>query len=147
MTRNISIEPHGFRVRRRAAMAMSRVGLRSLRDRGVCVRVIRGCRSAQPPANGWHPSGMAPAAQAGALPVIERWCGRAAQARGLKAISRWLHAEPGGFQAISRWSRSIATTPPVARRTMSRIPEGCQRRATLAARVDEHLKKMGAVWK
>jgi hypothetical protein len=30
---------------------------------------------------------------------------------------------------------------------MVRIPEGCQRRTPLAARVDEHLKKMRAVWK
>jgi len=34
-------------------------GLRSLRDRIARVRVCRGCRRAQPPANGWHPSGMA----------------------------------------------------------------------------------------
>jgi hypothetical protein len=30
---------------------------------------------------------------------------------------------------------------------MTRIPEGCQRRIAFAARVDDHLKKMGAVWK
>ena len=35
--------------------------LRSLRDRVICGRVVRGCRFAQPPANGWHPSGMAAA--------------------------------------------------------------------------------------
>ena len=32
--------------------------LRSLRDRHLADRAIRGCRFAQPPANGWHPSGM-----------------------------------------------------------------------------------------
>ena len=34
-------------------------GLRSLRDRFIRGRAIRGYRVAQPPANGWHPSGMA----------------------------------------------------------------------------------------
>lgn len=38
-----------------------RTGLRSLRDRVRFARGFRWCRSflAQPPANGWHPSGMA----------------------------------------------------------------------------------------
>jgi len=117
MTRDISIEPHGFRGWRGAAIAMSREGLGSLRDRIHFGRANRGCRSAQPPANSSHPSGMAGAAQA------------------------------GGLSAISRWLRSNATTPPVAGRQMVRIPEGCQRRTPLAARVDEHLKKMRAVWK
>lgn len=35
------------------------------------------------------------------------------------------HAE--GIEAISRWSRSEATVPPVWVREMVRIPEGCQR--------------------
>ena len=72
---------------------------------------------AQPPANGWHPSGMS----------------RTVQAGGLKAISRWL--------------RSAATTLPVSSDETDCIPEGCQQRATFAARVDGQLKKMGAVWK
>ena len=42
-----------------------RDGLRSLRDRIVRVRRFRGCRKAQPPANGWHPFGMPPAARVG----------------------------------------------------------------------------------
>ena len=37
---------------------VSRAGLRSLRDRGFCAHVFRGCRCAQPPANGWHPFEM-----------------------------------------------------------------------------------------
>jgi len=63
------------------------------------------------------------------------------QAGGLEA------AQTGGLQAISRWLSEARATPPVAGRMMIRIPEGCQRRIALAARVDEHLKKMGAVWK
>ncbi len=35
------------------------IGLRSLRDRPRSSPHIRGCRFAQPPANGWYPSGMA----------------------------------------------------------------------------------------
>ena len=31
-----------------------------------------------------------------------------------------------GISAISRWSRSEATTPPGHRATKTRIPEGCQ---------------------
>jgi len=113
------------------AMAMFREDLRSLRDRGVCVRGVRGCRYAQPPANGWHPFGMTGAAQAGSLATIYRCAS----------------PEPEGFRAISRWLRSNATTPPVSGRRTPRIPEGCQRITPLAARVDGHLKKMGAVWK
>ena len=73
---------------------------------------FRGCRSclAQPPANGWHPSGMATPAR------------RAA----------WI--EPGGFKAISRWL-SVAT-PPGHDDGHVRIPEGCQRGSRLPARVD-----------
>ncbi len=65
MTRNTSIEPRGFREGRGVMIAMIREGLRSLRDRVGCGRVVRGCRSslAQPPANGWHPSGMIRAAR------------------------------------------------------------------------------------
>ena len=92
-----------------------------------------GCRYAQPPANGWYPSGMTRCAQAGTLAAINLWCDCTAQA--------------GGLEAISRWSRSVATTPPVSNGNRDRIPEGCQLKMTLAARVDEHLKKMGAVWK
>ena len=44
-----------------AGWAMIGEALRSLRDRAICGRVVRGCRSAQPPANRWHPSGMAAA--------------------------------------------------------------------------------------
>ena len=61
MTRNTWIEPPGFPVWRGAAIAESREGLRSLRDRGVYARGVRGCRYARPPANGWHPSWMAAA--------------------------------------------------------------------------------------
>ncbi len=112
MIRNIWIEPPAFGVRRGAAMLRSRQGLRSLRDRGVCARGVRGYHSAQPPANGWHPFGMAATAQA------------------------------GGLTAISRGLRSIATTPPVAGRKMTRTPVGYQRMATFAARADGHLGRM-----
>ncbi len=44
-----------------AAHEMFRIGLRSLRDRIRSSFVVRGYRMAQPPANGWHPSGMAAA--------------------------------------------------------------------------------------
>ena len=140
-----------------AGWAMIGEALRSLRDRVIGGHVVRGCCSAQPPANGWHPSGMACAAQA------------------------------GGLEAISRWSRRNATTPPGWDEKNGRIPEGWQRWADAptrfrdglrslrdrvrfaygfrgyrcaqspangwhpsgmaAARVDEHLLKMGAVWK
>ena len=46
-------------------------GLRSLRDRSVRGRRFRGCRSAQPPANGWHPFGMAVPRVAGDLMKME----------------------------------------------------------------------------
>lgn len=52
-------------------------------------------------------------------------------------------AQAGGLAAISRWSRSAATIPPKANDKADCIPEGCQRRT---ARVDGHLKMMGAVW-
>lgn len=55
------------------------------------------------------------------------------------------HPEPEGFIAISRWLS--AATPPVVNSKTHRIPEGCQHTTALAARVDGHLKKMGAVWK
>jgi hypothetical protein len=75
---------------------------------GACA-VYRGCRCAQPPANGWHPCGMAGA---------ERGMGNDGANSG---------AEPGGFRAISRWSRRTAPTPPERRTPKSiRIPEGCQ---------------------
>jgi hypothetical protein len=45
---------------------------------------------------------------------------------------------------MSRRLRSAETTPPVSRGEMDCIPEGCQR---TAARVDGHLKTMGAVWR
>jgi hypothetical protein len=34
--------------------------------------------------------------------------------------------EPGGFPAISRWLRSVATIPPIPRPQFHRIPKGCQ---------------------
>ena len=37
-----------------------------------------------------------------------------------------LHHDAEGITAISRWSRSEATTPPDHRATKTRIPEGCQ---------------------
>ena len=45
------------------ARGRTRAGLRSLRDRIPFDHLIRWCRSflAQPPANGWHPVGMADA--------------------------------------------------------------------------------------
>jgi hypothetical protein len=122
MTRNTSIEP--------AALVVIGNGLRSLRDRIDRGRVIRGWRSslAQPPANGWYPSGMA-APQAGSLSIIVRRSSPAPQA--------------GGLLAISRWSRSPATTPPVSNVEKHRIPEGCQRGTLFAARVVDQHKKMG----
>lgn len=117
MTRNIWIDRREFRGRRGVAMAMFRGRLRSLWDRGFCARGVRGCRYAQPPANGSHPFGMARAAQA------------------------------GGLAAISRWLSEARATPPVAGRRMTRIPEGCQRRIAFASRMDEYPKKMGALWK
>ena len=99
-------------------------GRRSLRDRFIRGRAIRGYRVAQPPANGWHPSGMARTAQAGAR----------------------FGDEPEGFPAISRWLRSAATTPPVTGGMNFRIPEGCQPCPSRASRVDGHLKQRGAVW-
>lgn len=72
---------------------------------------VRGWRRAQPPANGWHPSGMT-VSQAGTLSVIDRWCNRAFQA--------------GGLIAISRWSSEERATPPESNDDKHRIPEGCQ---------------------
>ena len=79
--------------------AAVRGGLRSLRDRRHSTPKFRGCHPqarVQPPANGWHPAGMASTAQA------------------------------GGLEAISRWLRSEATTPPDRRSQSACIPEGCQ---------------------
>lgn len=63
----------------------------------VSVRsAYRGCRFAQPPANGWQPVGLH-----GFKP-------------GTLSNRSWAHrSEPGGFQAISRWSseRQRATPP------------------------------------
>ena len=49
------------RVRHDGVCGVSRTGLRSLRDRMIRATAFRGWRSclAHPPANGWHPSGMA----------------------------------------------------------------------------------------
>jgi hypothetical protein len=46
------------RARFGAVVAMIWERLRSLRDRIIYGRIVRGWRWAQPPANGWHPSGM-----------------------------------------------------------------------------------------
>ena len=82
----------------------------------------RGCRSflAQPPANRWHPSGMAQTTQTFR-------CRRSAQ----PPANRWHPSgtaipEPGGFKAISRGLRRTAPTPPDRTPHGSRIPEGCQ---------------------
>ena len=49
---------HGMVVLARVRDERREARLRSLRDRGVYARGVRGCRCARPPANGWHPSGM-----------------------------------------------------------------------------------------
>lgn len=127
MTRNIWIEPGGFRAGRDATI--SGITLRSLRDRILFAPEFRGYRCAQPPANGSHPSGMVRVTQTRAMPAIQQ--------RGDPVI------QTGGLNAIGRFFRSNATTPPVADAERDRIPEGRQR---TAARVDGHLKQMGAVW-
>ena len=143
MTRNILIEPHEFRGRCCAAMTTMPDVLRSLRDRMIGATVFRGCRCAQPPANGWHPSGMTPegcehvlrslrdrmirtTAYRGcrcAQPPANGWhpFGMAARDPGVNCTR-----EPGGFGTISRWLRSAATTPPVSSDETDCIPEGCQ---------------------
>jgi hypothetical protein len=55
----------GAGVRKRFRDGPIRDGLRSLRDRIVRARGFRGCRKAQPPANSWHPFGMAKATRVG----------------------------------------------------------------------------------
>ncbi len=95
---------------------VSQAGLRSFRDRMIRPTPFRGCRFAQPPANGWHPFGMTG------------------------------HDEPRGFGAISRWLRREATIPPVSNGKRNCIPEVCQHAPRMTARVDGHLKKKGAVW-
>jgi hypothetical protein len=108
---------------------------------------FRGCRVAQPRANGWHPFGMTkrePGARSGnesgepgRIRVGRGWN---PEPRGFGAFSRWLRRsaptppvaeydpprEPGGFGAFSRWLRRSAPTPPETERNKSRIPEGCQ---------------------
>jgi hypothetical protein len=49
----------GAGVRKRFRDGPIRNGLRSLRDRMIRACRFRGCRKAQPPANGSHPFGMA----------------------------------------------------------------------------------------
>ncbi len=103
--------PEGCQPERHGGVhGVPRGGLRSLRDRIPFTFTFRRCRSclAQPPANGWHPSGMT----VGANHEMN--------------FSGMTGHEPGGVRAISRWLRSNATTPPETGRSGFRIPEGCE---------------------
>ena len=82
----------------KATMGQARSGLRSLRDRGVFGRRVRGCRGAQPPANGWHPCGMT-LPKPGGFPAISRW---SSEARAIPPDSRRVTSRiPDGCQRSS----------------------------------------------
>ena len=87
---------------------------------GSVTSAFRGCRCAQPPANGWHPCGMA-GRESGRFGTVSgvrlpangwRLCGMAGR-------------EPGGFGAISRWLSEERATPPENGGIEFCIPEGC----------------------
>jgi len=82
--------------------------LASLRDAFVSVVVTGGVASLNHRLIAWNPPGSE-----------RRSCATSAANDPLRH-----HAE--GIAAISRWSRSGATTPPVWSRHIARIPEGCQ---------------------
>ncbi len=101
------------------------------------VRVRAGdrvCRCAQPPANRSHPSGMG-AGHAGTLISAVLFPANGWHPSGIirpepeanrRHPSGMTTREPGGFKAISRWSRRTAPTPPGSNEKRNRIPEGCQ---------------------
>ena len=62
---------------------------------------FRGCRFAQPPANGWHPFGMAVGKHEGTNFSGTRHS--EPDEPGAMNSVRMHHSEPGGFKAISRW--------------------------------------------
>ena len=152
------------RVRYDDACGVSRTGLRSLRDRISFTFTVRGCRSslAQPPANGWHPSGMA-GHEPGGFIAISRWLRSNAT---IPPDDRQIHfrilegcQRAGGAFVLRDDVRRVFGNRLRSLRDRVRCVRGfrgcrvAQPPANgwhpfgMAARVDGHLKKMGAVWK
>lgn len=91
--------------------------LASRRDAGVGGIVTGGVASLNHRLIAWNPPGSGRETSHVAL----RRTGRMTHFQG------WLPPDAEGIPAISRWSRSGATIPPVCVRQTIRIPEGCQR--------------------
>ena len=105
--------------------------LASLRDAGVGVIATGGIASLNHRLMAWNPPGSRMHSQAvcAAIDIPPRHTGGmiAAQSQTYYPSSGLLPIHAEGIEAISRWSRSEATTPPVCVRETVGIPEGCQR--------------------
>gem|GEM_PF-2960073 len=95
--------------------------------------VIRWCHFAQPPATGFHTSGMK---------NTEAPCPHIMDVSKLKTMtaSKVAIREAGGFPACSRWLSEVRATPPDHSPQSDRIPEGCQHPSCLRHRKTRKLR-------